>query len=108
MPLFEPDRHEPLTATRWSDAEARAAIARIASDAHRACTPEGLWPIHPLDRSPERAEVLKPLYYGAAGVIWALDVLARSGLAEAQRDPLPVLAALLHGHRADALKLTGQ
>jgi hypothetical protein len=71
MNLFELDRHEPIAGDVWSADVARAAIARIVADTEAAFTGEG-WPIHPFDVSPERPKVLKPLYHGAAGVIWAL------------------------------------
>ena len=52
MALFDPARHEPLTDQPWDESLARAAIARIAADAHAAFDGDGLWPIHPIDRSP--------------------------------------------------------
>jgi hypothetical protein len=107
MPLFEQQRHEALTDTRWRESNARAAIERIVADAHAAFTEDGLWPIHPIDRSPERADALKPIYYGAAGVIWTLLYLQRAGMADVQRDYLPTVVTLLERHRADSLRLTG-
>ncbi len=35
MPLFELDRHEALSGAQWDENEARAAIARIVTDAHQ-------------------------------------------------------------------------
>ncbi|HTK98632.1 MAG TPA: LanC-like protein [Pseudomonadales bacterium] len=107
VPLFDPQRHESLTETPWREFEARAAIQRIVADAHAAFSDEGLWPIHPIDRSPERAATLKPIYYGAAGVVWTLLHLQRAGMAEVGRDYLPAIATLLERHRADSLRLTG-
>ena len=104
--LFQPDRHEPLTATAWDESAARAAIARIVEEVHSAYRGEtGLWPIHPIDVSPERANPLKLVYYGAAGVIWTLHHLHGSGLAEVGRDYAPVFDTLLANHRRDALQL---
>lgn len=108
MELFEPQRHEPLTHARWDEGEARAAISRIVADTHGAFTEDGLWPIHPIDRSPERAGTLKPIYYGAAGVIWALHQLRDAGMAEVGRDYVPTLAALLQRHREDSLRLANR
>ena len=72
--LFEPARHETLIEAPWSESAARAAIERIVADAHGAYLGEdGIWPIHPMDVSPERPDPMKNLYYGAAGVIWALE-----------------------------------
>ena len=107
MALFDESRHEALTETPWREWAARAAIERIAADAHAAFSEEGLWPIHPIDLSPERADTLKPIYYGAAGVVWTLLHLQRAGMAEVGRDYLPAIATLLERHRADSLRLTG-
>ncbi len=79
MQLYEPQRHERLSGADWSEARARAAIEQIVADTQRSFSVDGLWPLHPFDVSPERPPSLKPLYYGAAGVIWALDHLARRG-----------------------------
>lgn len=80
MTLFEPERHEPLAGGDWDESAAHAAIERIAADAEAAFDPESLWPIHPADRSPERPpDCLKPIYHGAAGVVWALLRLEAAG-----------------------------
>lgn len=79
MQLYEPQRHEATSSADWNEAVARTVIARIAADAQRVFCTERLWPIHPFDISPERPSAMKPLYYGAAGVIWALDELVRRG-----------------------------
>lgn len=78
-PLFDPARHEPLTATPWSEPAARQAIARIVDDALRAFTPEGLWPAHPLDGPDPPDTRQTELYFGAGGLIWALEHLRRTG-----------------------------
>ena len=109
MALFEPERHEALSATPWNEATVRAAIARIVEDAHRAYGGvEALWPIHPLDRSPERADPTKPLYYGAAGVIWALHQLEQTGFSAVGRDYRPALHDLAARDRADWIQLKGK
>jgi hypothetical protein len=80
MTLYDLTRHEPLNPEPWREDQALAAIAEIVRDAEAAFTADGLWPIHPFDLSDERpADCLKPLYHGAAGVIWALDHLERVG-----------------------------
>ena len=102
MPLFQAERHEPLTGAAWDEASALAAIAAIVADAHGAFTEEGLWPIHPFDRSDERPpDCLKPLYHGAAGVIWALNHLAAMGAAAADRDYRPTVRDLAQRNRHD-------
>ncbi len=79
--LFDPQRHEPCADASWDEASARAWIARYADDAQRTFSPEQLWPAHLLDTDGEDAgAVIFPMiYFGAAGVIWALDHLARAG-----------------------------
>ena len=105
--LFDAARHEPLTRVAWSETAARAAIDRIVRDTHAASAGDGSWPIHPLDRSPERAATLKPLYHGAAGVIWALHRLHEAGGFELRRDYVEALPALRAAHRLDTLERDG-
>lgn len=110
MRLFDPDRHEPLQGGVWDEACARDALAAIVADTRRAYQGvDGLWPIHPIDRSPERPEVLTNLYYGAAGVIWALHELAEDDdLAAAWAiEYRPAVDSLLPRLRADAERLSG-
>lgn len=109
MRLFEPDRHETLCDLAWDEQAARAAIARIVDDVHGAYLGvDGLWPIHPLDVSDERADVLKPLYYGAGGVIWALERLRQTGFTVPERDYRPAARDLLARSRVDTLRLNGR
>ncbi|HET6473711.1 MAG TPA: LanC-like protein [Pseudomonadales bacterium] len=108
MALFDASRHEPLTRAPWGEPMARAAIERIVRDTHAAFTDAGLWPIHPIDRSPERAAALKPLYYGAAGVIWALHRLHEGGGFELRRDYAEVLPLLRVAHRRDTVERDGK
>jgi hypothetical protein len=105
MPLYQVERHERLLDAEWNEDRARAAIDRIVSDANRTFTADGLWPIHPLDRSPERPpDSLKILYYGAAGVIWALNYLDETGAVKLGRDYLPTVRELVQRNRADIQK----
>jgi len=100
MPLlYDPARHEPLTATPWSESAARAAVARIAGDALLSFTPEGLWPAHPLDdpEPPDRRHAM--LYFGAGGVIWALEHLRRRGAIDGDFDFSASVAGLLARNR---------
>ncbi len=72
------------------------------ADTHAGFSTEGLWPIHPFDRSDERPpDCLKPLYHGAAGVIWALDHLAEVGATTDRRDYRPALDSLIERDRRD-------
>ncbi len=98
--LFEPERHEPLAVRRWDESAARRAIEAIARDTLRDFTPDGLWPVHPRDST--RAQgTLKPLYHGAAGVIWALDRLHRVGATELRRDFSATAERLLEQNRRE-------
>lgn len=109
MALFIPERHEALCDTPWSEAVVRAALHGIVEDVDRAYGGvERLWPVHPLDRSPERADPMKPLYYGAAGVIWALHHLEQTGFAACGRDYRPAVEELAERDRADWLRLKGR
>ncbi len=87
--LYQPERYEPLTG-EWDEELARAGIRAIVADADAAFGGDSLWPAAEWDswRTPTP---LKSLYVGAAGVIWALDALARRGFAEPQTD-LPAAA----------------
>ena len=108
MVLFAPERHEPLLDCAWDAATAHVALTRIVADTRRAYGgPEALWPIHPLDVSPERADVLKPLYYGAAGVIWGLRHLQAAGAIAPGPEYVEAVAGLLAGSRVDAQRLHG-
>ncbi len=116
--LFDPARHEPLVDRRWDADAARAAIAAIVNDTLAACSGDGLWPPHPLDLEggDDPRAPFTTTYTGAAGVIWALDWLARAGATRRHRDFTPCLADLLArnleqvrpwGHGIDGL-LTGR
>lgn len=79
--LFTPDRHEALDERLWSEATARAAIARIADRAERELDrTSGRWPLDPADVDGDDTRPLGGLYMGAAGIIWALTELAAEGL----------------------------
>jgi hypothetical protein len=92
--LFDPAVHEPLTDRPWTESGARAAIGAIAADAEAAFDANALWPAHPLDLEGGPLPAVASLYLGASGVIWALDELARAGVAEPGRDWAPVAAGL--------------
>jgi hypothetical protein len=86
-------RHRALAHDAWSEAAVRAAIEDIAADAVAHFDPDGFWPAHPSD---DGAPDGSPgFYWGAAGVIWALDYLHRIGATRASTDFRPVLPTLL-------------
>lgn len=79
MPVpYDPERHEPLIGEPWDAGLAHDAIRDIAGTTRSAASRVGTWPLHPLD-GPEGTPQMLGLYTGSAGVIWALDVLDRSG-----------------------------
>ena len=78
-PLFDPSRHEALTASDWDEPIARAAIERIVEDSSAAFSADGLWPAHELDEPQTAHTRYAMLYLGAGGVIWALRRLAHFG-----------------------------
>jgi Lanthionine synthetase C-like protein len=83
--LYKPELHEPLTDEPWDEGRVRSAIAGIVADADSAFDAKELWPAHEWDGW-QATPPLKDLYVGASGVIWALDVLRRRGLAETEID----------------------
>ena len=108
MSLFEQERHESLIGAAWDEGRARSAIQAIAADAERAFNEASLWPVHPLDRSPERPpDSMKPLYFGATGVIWALTYLTQAGASPCKREFLPTVRTLRRRHRDDIEKHEG-
>ena len=79
--LFEPARHEPLVAQPWSEPRAREAIDWIVRETNAALTPSRYWPTHLKDLEPgdDPAALSTTLYFGAAGVLWALRYLQALG-----------------------------
>ena len=80
--LYDPHAHEPLRDEEWRRAAAEAEIRAIARDADEALRDGAWWPLHPLDDDGETPDAVHGVYLGAAGVLWALDLLARAGGAE--------------------------
>jgi Lanthionine synthetase C-like protein len=83
--LFQPELHESLTEGAWDEDRAREAIRGIVADADRVFDPVGLWPAEEWD-SWQTPPPLKDIYVGAAGVLLALDMLQRRGIAETAID----------------------
>jgi hypothetical protein len=117
--LFDPARHEALAPIAWNELRAREAISRIVDDTSASFTPESLWPAHPLDfgRDADTMSAPTPLYFGAAGVIWALHYLDATGAARSHGRWPEQLAAISErnhawlaeeGFRADASYLMGE
>src|ERR1700722_4472572 len=85
--LWRPDKHEPLTDTRWDAGRAQDSIAEIVTDAEGA-EAGGAWPGHPLDDVRED-EHFWSRYPGGAGVIGAVG-----GRGPAPDCPAPPATAL--------------
>src|SRR6266567_1045324 len=86
-------RHRPLAHGTWSELAVRTAIEDIAADAIDHFDPDRFWPGHPNDGGVEDGN--PSFYWGAAGVIWALDYLHRIGATRVSEDFRPVLPKLL-------------
>src|SRR5688572_8224242 len=99
--MYQEARHEPLIEAEWQQESALVAIDRIVRDTHARFDPRTLWPIHPLDKlSDNPAEPFRMLYFGAAGVLWALDYLNAVGATAMQRDYADSLVDLAMKNRA--------
>ena len=97
--LFDARAHEPLRDAAWSTAAAEAAIRSIARDADAALRDGEWWALHPLDDDGETPDPEHGVYLGAAGVLWALDHLARAGLHEPGHDYARLAGEALESHR---------
>ncbi len=92
--LYEPAEHRPLDGASWSDGAAHAAIAEIVADVLAAYRgPAQLWPNAPDDLEGLPDVPMRNVYMGAAGVAWAIDLLAQDELCERP----PWLAELARG-----------
>lgn len=106
--LFDPTRHEPLQRIAWDPARAWGAIDAILADTLSCYRPDRYWPTHPNDARPgeDPALIYTTLYFGAAGVLWALAYLRKRGLALPGGLP-PFDAGELIGHNARWLSAEG-
>ena len=98
--LYDTARHGRLTDTAWNEDAARGAVARIAADALHSFDLQALWPPHPLD-DPDPPDARQyALYFGAGGMIWALQHLRRVGAIGGDFDFAPTVATLVERNRA--------
>ena len=92
--LFDPARHEPLEGRPWNEADAREAIGHIVESTLAAYEPGRGWLAHPLDEPQPPVDRFYNLYFGAGGVIWALQHLWKSGAVETLPDFRPFVGTL--------------
>src|SRR5262249_62431377 len=97
--MFEKSRHVPLRPVAWDPNEAANAIQEIVRDALDHFDQEDFWPAHPMEDGVQDGHT--SLYFGATGMIWALDYLARIGATKARRDFRPTLPRLIEANRAE-------
>jgi hypothetical protein len=100
--LHDPARHEALIDTAWDEARARAAIEHIVRETEGRFAAGRWWPLHTKDAGPGDVvgEPVFPLYFGAAGVIWALHYLADMGAVTLARRYDDALDDVLASNRA--------
>jgi lantibiotic modifying enzyme len=97
--LYEPTRFDALIDEPWVAARVEDAIAAIVADADAAFDAKTLWPAHEWDAQ-EKPQPLSGLYCGAAGVIWALEELAKRGRRESSLDLRAAVARAVEVERA--------
>jgi hypothetical protein len=97
--MIETSRHVPLRPIPWDRTAAQRAIHEIVADALDRFGGEQFWPAHPLDDGMKDGH--SSIYFGAAGVIWALEHLRRVGATTAQFDFRPYLPQLLAKTQAE-------
>jgi hypothetical protein len=97
--MLERSRHVPLRPLAWDPDDVSNAIQEIVCDALDHFDRERFWPAHP--REDGVADGNTTLYCGAAGVIWALEYLARIGATGTRHDFRPVLPRLMDASRAE-------
>jgi len=100
--LFDAANHRPLAGASWSATAAREAIARIAEEAVSAYRGrERLWPNAPEDLDGGADVPYCGVYFGAAGVGWALQSLAGEDLAPELPGAVEMMAGLAEDYRRD-------
>jgi hypothetical protein len=98
--LFRPDAFEPLTDEPWRAERVSGSVRAVVRDVDDAFAGDDLWPAHEWDAW-TLPQPLTGLYAGAAGVVWALDVLRKRGHAETQLDLASVARTVRERWRAE-------
>src|SRR5438105_10454738 len=97
--MIDPSRHVPLRSAPWRAFEASAALEEIVADAAAHFDAARFWPAHP--REDGRPDGMANLYFGAAGMMWGLDYLARAGATRTRLEFRPALTQLLEASAAE-------
>ncbi|HUA46498.1 MAG TPA: hypothetical protein VMA77_14805 [Solirubrobacteraceae bacterium] len=93
--LYDPANHRALAGAAWSAGAARAGIAELMSDAASACGgPQRLWPNAREDLEGDADVPYRSVYFGAAGMGWALQRLAGEGFGPELPGAVEMLAGL--------------
>ena len=90
--IFNPERHEPLHPEGWNAERARELVERIAAETEEAFLPGQGWPAHRQDT--KTPTPLQGLYFGDAGVHWALHMLQARGAVQLRNDYVQSIAEL--------------
>jgi hypothetical protein len=83
--LYRSEKFDKLTDEPWREEHVRERIRGIVADAETNYSPESFWPADEWDAWKAPLPLMN-LYVGAAGVLWALDVLRRRGHADVSLD----------------------
>jgi hypothetical protein len=97
--IYEAARHEALNGSSWNEATSREYIQRIAADANATFSRRDLWSTHPLEEARPGTRFYN-LYFGAGGVVWALNHLRRIGAIVDHPDFQEVMPELRAANRA--------
>jgi Lanthionine synthetase C-like protein len=98
--LYLAEMFEPLAGDAWDAFRVGEAIRRIAADTESTLRGGSLlWRADDWDKW-HATSPMKNLYVGAAGVLWALDLLRRRGLADSRLDLAELSLATLQLFRA--------
>jgi hypothetical protein len=104
--MFDPARHSALTPIVWDPETARRAIAEIVTEAEARFDAESYWPGHPQEDEPPDRNT--GFYFGAGGVLWAMDFLKREGVADHGLDLAALLPRLLEANRGEFATMAPQ
>ncbi|PSN75860.1 lanthionine synthetase, partial [filamentous cyanobacterium CCP4] len=95
MALFDPTRHYPLLQIAWNPDAAQQAIDAIAHETITQLNTAPLLAGHPMDDQAFGSD----LYFGKAGVLWAIDYLQTAGAIDSTFDAISHLDAALAQNR---------